>query len=386
MGKTRIFLDYNATAPLRPEARAALIAACDTGGNASSVHEQGRAARALIDHARRDVARFAGAAGATVVFTSGGTEANNLALTPELHRSGEARRPTRLLVSAVEHPSVLHGHRFPADRVTPIPVLATGVVDLAALAAMLDGLGEGEVPLVALMLANNETGVIQPVAEAARLVRAFGGFVQCDAVQAAGKLALDFHGLDVDLMTLSAHKIGGPQGVGALIAAADIQLGTPLIRGGGQEGGRRAGTENLPGIAGFAAAARAAGDGLEDMTRIRRLRDRLEAGIEAAVPGAAIIGREAERLANTVCFGAPGMEVETLVIAFDLAGIAVSSGSACSSGKVGPSHVLQAMGRGGEGVRGAVRVSLGRDSDEEDVVRFLEVWSEVSSRARASAA
>lgn len=386
MGKSRIFLDYNATTPLRPEARNAVLRALGMTGNASSVHAEGRAARALVEQARREVAAFAGAAGATVIFTSGGTEANNLALGPGLHRAGEVARGLHLFVSAIEHPSVLQGHRFPAGSVTLVPARPDGTVDIAALGAMLAALPDGVVPLVALMLANNETGVIQPVREVAGLVHAFGGFVQCDAVQAAGRISLDFHELGVDLMTLSAHKIGGPQGVGALIAAAGIEVGPPLVRGGGQQDGRRAGTENLPGIAGFAAAARAAADGLADMARLAALRDRAEAGILRAAPDAAIIGRESPRLANTLCFAVPGVEAETLVIAFDLAGIAVSSGSACSSGKVGPSHVLQAMGLDGGSARGAVRVSLGRETDETEIGNFIAAWAQISSRVHASAA
>lgn len=381
-------MDFNATAPLRPEARHAVADALGVTGNASSVHAEGRSARAIIENARAQVAGLVGAGEAEVVFTCGGTEANNLALRPELHRSGETGRLSRLFVSAIEHPSVLSGHRFADEAVEVIPVLASGVVDLKWMKARLQALPEDETFLVSVMLANNETGVVQPIAEIAEMVHALGGFLHCDAVQAAGKMEIDLGRLGVDLMSLSAHKIGGPQGAGALIVAEGVVIGDGLIRGGGQEGGRRGGTENVSGIAGFGAAADAAVGGLSDMARLGRLRDEIEAGVCRIAPATAIIGREAERLANTLCFCAPGSSAETLVIAFDLVGVAVSSGSACSSGKVSSSHVLQAMGVAKDKAKAAVRVSLGWNTEAAEVGRFLEVWADIWSRlgVQASAA
>jgi cysteine desulfurase len=364
------YLDYNATAPVRPAAAAAVAATLEAVGNASSVHAAGRAARRRIEDARERVAALVGAAPAGVVFTSGGTEANALALTG----SGAAR----LLVSAVEHDSVLRN----APEAAPIPVDRNGVVDLAALERLL-GDARGEPCLVSLMLANNETGVIQPVAEAAAIARTHGARLHCDAVQAAGKIAVDMIALGVDMLTLSAHKIGGPQGVGALVLRDGVTL-TPLFRGGGQERGRRAGTENLPGIAGFGAAAAAA---LADLAagapaRIAAQRDRLEAalGSQAVVHGAG-----AARLPNTSCIGLPGRSAEIQVMALDLAGVAVSSGAACSSGKVRASHVLGAMGLSAADAGCAIRVSLGWASSEDDVDRFVAAWRGLAARGVAAA-
>jgi cysteine desulfurase len=388
MAKSRIYFDYNATAPLRPEAARAVKHVLGLTGNASSVHAEGRAARAVIEQARAQVAALVGAGEAEVIFTSGGTEANNLALGPGLHRSGEPGRLSHLFVSAIEHPSVLSGHRFADDAFEVIPVLPSGVIDLDWLKSRLEALPQDETFLVSVMLANNETGVIQPIAEIAEMVHAFGGLVHSDAVQAAGKMAIDLRALGIDLMSLSAHKIGGQQGAGALIAARGVVIGEGMLRGGGQEGGRRAGTENLTGIAGFGAAAEAAAEGIADMARVGRLRDEVETGLCRIAPTTAIIGRESARLANTLCFCAPASSAETLVIAFDLAGVAVSSGSACSSGKVSPSHVLHAMGIAEDKAKAAVRVSLGWKTDAAEVGRFLEIWADIWSRLglQASAA
>jgi cysteine desulfurase len=362
--QTRAYLDWNATAPLRPQAKAAIAAALDVTGNPSSVHAAGRAARHLVETAREQVAALAGVEPRDVIFTSGGTEANVLALSPAL---GDA-----LLVSAIEHPSVLQGGRFAAAE--QIPVTSAGVVDLAALKARLAGHSR---PLVSLMLANNETGVIQPVAEAATLVHAAGGVLHVDAVQGPGRIACDFKALGADLMTLSAHKIGGPQGAGALIRREGLNP-EPLVKGGGQERGARGGTENVAGIAGFGAAAQAVrADFAEETTRMAALRDRLEAGIRAIAPEAVFFGAEVARLPNTTLFGMPGMKAETAVIAFDLEGVAVSSGAACSSGKVGPSHVLAAMGVPAELARGAVRISLGYATTEDDVGTVLKAWAKL---------
>ena len=315
------YLDWNATAPLRPEARAAMTAALDASGNPSSVHAAGRAARRLVDRARDQVAALVGVSAKEVVFTSGGTEANVLALSPSIGGC--------LLVSTIEHPSVRSGGRFTA--VEDVPVTADGVVDFAALERLVAGRDR---PLVSIMLANNETGVIQPVARAAEIVHAAGGLLHVDAVQGPGRISCDFKALGADLMTLSAHKLGGPQGAGALIRRDGFAL-EPLIKGGGQERGARAGTENVAAIAGFGAAAEAAAKALADeTTRMGALRDRLEAGIKAVASDAVIFGAPGVRLCQTTLFSVPGMKAETAVIAFDLEGVAISSGSACSSGKV----------------------------------------------------
>jgi cysteine desulfurase len=371
----RLYFDWNATAPLRPQARAAVLAALDATGNPSSVHAEGRAARHLVEHARERVAALVGAEARNVVFTAGGTEANVLALAPT---GAGAKARDRLLVSAVEHPSVLAGGRFPAAAVERLPVSADGRLDLAALERRLAVLGARAV--VSLMLANNETGVVQPVSEAARLTHAAGSLLHVDAVQAAGRIACDINALAADLMTLSGHKIGAPKGVGALIRRdGSSEFPEPLIRGGGQERGTRAGTENVAGIAGFGAAAAAASAGLAtDHARMAALRDRLEAGLKTATPEVIIFGAAVERLPNTTLFAVPGMKAETAVIAFDLEGVAVSSGAACSSGKVQPSHVLAAMGLAPPLARAAVRVSLGPTTTESEVDRFIQAWIRVS--------
>jgi len=362
---TQAYLDWNATGPLRPEAQAAVIVAMAVAGNPSSVHADGRAARRLVEAAREQVAALVGATSRDVVFTSGGTEANMLALSPAL---GET-----LLVSAIEHPSVRSGGRFAAAE--DIPVTAGGFVDLTALQSLLAGRSR---PLVSVMLANNETGVLQPVVEVAAIVHAAGGLLHVDAVQGPGRIPCDFQALSADLMTLSSHKIGGPQGVGALIKRDGLLL-DPQIKGGGQERGARAGTENVAGIAGFGAAAEAVRRGwAREAARMAILRDRFEAGIQAVAPAAVIFGREAVRLPNTTLFSVPGMKAETAVIAFDLEGVAVSSGSACSSGKVAPSHVLAAMGVAPELARGAIRVSLGHTTSGEDVGTILKAWEKLS--------
>jgi cysteine desulfurase len=370
----RVYLDWNATTPLRPEAKAAMAAAWDLNGNPSSVHAEGRHARRLVEQARAAIAEAVGGLARNVVFTSGGTEANALALTPGLRRpSGPAVE--RLLVSAVEHASVLAGGRFPADTIGSVGVTRAGVLDLDQLSA---SLAAGPPALVSLMLANNETGALQPVAEAAERVHAAGGVLHVDAIQALGKIPVDIRALGADLVTVSAHKIGGPKGVGAIILADGLSGFEPLLRGGGQELGRRAGTENVAGIAGFAAAAKAAMAAFaDDASRIGGLRDRLERGLRQS-PGIIVFSDAVKRLPNTTLFTAPGLKAETAVIGFDLAGIAVSSGSACSSGKVQPSHVLEAMGFGAELAQGAVRLSLGWSTSSAEVDRCLEAWRKLS--------
>jgi cysteine desulfurase len=368
----RVYLDWNATTPLRPEARAAMAAAFDLCGNASSVHAEGRKARHLVEDARTAVAEAVGAAPRNVVFTSGGTEANALALDPGL-RLGSGAPVERLLVSAIEHPSVLAGGRFAA--IETIPVTRSGLVDLDALRAALAG---GPPALVSVMAANNETGVLQPIVDAAGIVHQAGGVLHVDAIQAFGKIPFNISEMGADLATLSAHKIGGPKGIGALVLAEAVSGLEPLLRGGGQERGRRAGTENVAGIAGFGAAVRVATNVREsDAARSETLRDRLENGLRDS-GFATIIARLVPRLPNTTLFIAPGLRAEIAVIGFDLEGIAVSSGSACSSGKVKASHVLEAMGLGPEIAQLGVRLSLGWSTTEADIDRCLRAWRKLA--------
>jgi cysteine desulfurase len=373
--RPRIYLDWNATTRLRPEARAAMVAAYDLVGNPSSVHAEGREARRLVEDARAALAATVGALPRNVIFTSAGTEANALALSPGLR--GPSGRPVeRLLVSAIEHASVLSGGRFRADAISQIHVTRSGVVDLDHLQVLL---GSGPPALVSIMAANNETGALQPVSQAARILHEAGGLLHVDAIQALGKIPFDIREVGADLATFSAHKIGGPKGIGALVAAEGVSGLEPLLRGGGQELGRRAGTENVAGIAGFGAAVKA---GLQapaqDTDRLLSLRNRLESGLRE-VAGATVFSDGVERLPNTTLFTAPGLKAETAVIGFDLEGIAVSSGSACSSGKVQPSHVLSAMGFDPRTAQGAVRLSLGWSTNEADIDRCLEAWRKLGN-------
>jgi cysteine desulfurase len=365
MSVVSVYLDHNATSPLRPAALDAMIEALRAGGNPSSVHRAGRAARARIEAARRSVAALVGAMPTEVVFTSGGTEANNLVL-------AGAGRPF-VLVSAVEHDSVLR----PAPDAKVIPVEPRGTVDLAALEHMLHGV-DGPA-LVSVMFANNETGVLQPIAEVVRISRAAGALVHCDAVQGAGKATVDFHGLGVDYLSLSGHKLGGPTGVGALVVRDGAPL-TPDRRGGGQERYRRAGTENVAGIVGFGAAAEAGASGLD----VDRLRDRLESELRWIAPGAIAYGADAVRLGNTSCVSMPGVMAETQVMALDLAGICVSAGAACSSGKVGRSAVLEAMGVPAVEAATATRISLGWNTTAQDIERLIAAWRDLYIRAAHS--
>ncbi|MBR0990260.1 cysteine desulfurase [Bradyrhizobium japonicum] len=371
----RVYLDWNATTPLRAEARRAMLAAFDLVGNPSSIHAEGREARRLVEDARAALAVAVGAVPRNVVFTSAGTEANAMALSPGLRRSSGGP-VQRLLVSAVEHASVLAGGRFPADQIGLIPVLRSGVVDLDRLRGLL---ADGPPALVSVMAANNETGALQPVAEVARIVHEAGGLLHVDAIQALGKIPFDINAVGADLATFSAHKVGGPKGVGALVVAEGLIGLEPLLRGGGQELNRRAGTENVAGIAGFGAAVKAALQTLsKDAERLTTLRNRLENGIRA-IARATIFADEVERLPNTVLFAAPGLKAETAVIGFDLEGIAVSSGSACSSGKVQPSHVLSAMGYDPAVAQGAVRLSLGWSTEPDHINRALEAWRKLGN-------
>jgi len=376
------YLDHNATSPLRAEAMHAAERALAIGGNASSVHARGRAARALIEDARTKVAALAQARPQDVVFTSGGTEANALALWGAVQGAAEAgARITRLFISAIEHESVRSNAAALAERVAglrleTIPVSADGVADVDALR---DGLREGKGrALVALMAANNETGVLQPVAEAAALARDEGALLFVDAVQAAGKISVP----EADYVTLSSHKIGGPQGAGALILKDGAPF-SPLVFGGGQEQGRRAGTENIAGISGFGAAAAAAA---RDGFRTSALRDRFEKELKHIAPEVIVFGEKSMRLTNTSNFALPGVAAETALMALDLDGVMLSSGSACSSGKVKPSHVLKAMGVTEELARCALRASFGWNSAEADVEEALASITNLLARCSSRAA
>jgi cysteine desulfurase len=370
----RVYLDWNATTPLRPEARQAMADAWELSGNPSSVHTEGRKARRLVEDARAAVAAAIGARPQDVVFCSGGTEANALALTPGLRRGG-GQKVERLLVSAIEHASVLAGGRFAPEATPTIKVTGAGLIDLDHLRAKL---ADGPPALVSVMSANNETGAMQPIVEVAGIVHDAGGLLHVDAIQAFGKIPFDIKSMGADLVTLSAHKIGGPKGVGAVVLAGDVQGLEPLLRGGGQELGRRAGTENVAGISAFGAAAKAAMAAMEaDAIRLRGLKGRLEDGLKQT-PGMIVFSDDAPRLPNTTLFTVPGLRAETAVIGFDLAGIAVSSGSACSSGKVQPSHVLEAMGMGRELAQGAVRLSLGWSTSETDIDVTLDTWRKLA--------
>lgn len=379
MTTERSYFDHNATAPIRPEAAEALLAALSQTGNASSTHGEGRAARTRLDDARKQVAALVGAAPGGVVFTSSGTEADTLALTPDISRGSEKLACDVLLTTAVEHSAVLRGHRFAADRVELVPVDARGRVKLDALEEALARHAEaGHRALVSIMVANNETGVIQPLAEAARRAKAHGALVHSDAVQAAGRIPVDISALGVDMLSLSAHKIGGAPGCGALVMADPDLRPAAVFAGGGQERGRRAGSENVPSAVAFGMAAESAKRDLAtEVPRIAGLRDGLESALRCEFPELVLLVGDVERLPNTSCIALPGVPAETLVIALDLAGVAVSAGAACSSGKVAPSHVLGAMGVPERIARSAVRMSLGWSSVDEDVERALGVFRRV---------
>ena len=381
---TRVYLDHNATSPLRPAAIEAMTAVLAAPGNASSTHREGQAARARVEQARAQVAKLVGADPRAVVFTSGATEADGLALTPELELSGREVKCDVLLISAVEHPAIRVGGRFRQEQIETIPVGTSGVVDLAALDLVLARhMGAGRRPFVSVMAANNETGVIQPLAEIASRVHAVGGVFHADAVQVPGRYPFDLAASGADLISLTAHKLGGPQGAGALIARDDKTRVPSIIRGGGQERGARAGTENVVAIVGFGAAAEAAALKVsEEPGRLAGLRDRLEEGLRAIAPDTVIFSEAALRVPNTTYYAVPGITAETSLIAYDLAGIAVSSGSACSSGKVAASPVLSAMKADPDIARCAIRVSTGWSTTDADIVRFLEVFSGLHAKQR----
>lgn len=375
MTEGRTYLDYNASAPMHDAARDAVLCALALSGNPSSVHAEGRAARALVETARAQVGQLVGAAAEDVTFTSGATEANALAI----HGAIAAGHAARVVVSATEHPSVLDAARQCGAACEVVPVDGEGIVDLGALARILDA--DPAPALVCVMHANNETGAIQPIDDVVRIVREHGSLVHVDAVQTAGKMPLSLDGQGIDSLSVSGHKIGGPKGAGALATRAGLAL-APMLHGGGQERRRRSGTENVPGIAGLGAAAETVLSQSKDMMRLAALRDRLETEAVAAAPGLVVLSGGVARLSNTSCLALPGARAETLVIALDLAGIAVSSGAACSSGKVGESHVLAAMGVDRSVADGAIRVSLGWRTTQEDVDRFVVAWRELVARRR----
>ena len=380
---TPVYLDYNATAPIRPEAAEAAACALGIGGNPSSIHAAGRLARAAIEKARDQVAALVGAKPGSVTFTSGGTEANALAI--ESAVAAGARRP---LIGMTEHASVMATGLATGLMVEGWPVTEDGRADLNWLADRLAKWSAKDgAPFAAISLVNNETGVIQPVAEAAALIHAAGGWLHVDAVQAAGKIAIDFAATGADTLSLSAHKLGGPQGAGALAAGPRATL-TRRLHGGGQERGRRAGTENLSGIAGFGAAAEAA---LRDSATVdaqAAWRDAAQSRIVEAAD-VEVFGASAPRVPGTLCFGCEGFDAERQVMALDLDGVMVSAGAACSSGKMAPSQVLIAMGFGPIANQ-SIRVSGGWASTEDDWTRFAEAWlaayNRHQARRRASAA
>ncbi|MDZ4761237.1 MAG: cysteine desulfurase family protein [Alphaproteobacteria bacterium] len=375
MTPQRIYCDYNATAPLRPEARDAIDQVLAATGNPSSVHAEGRRARATVENARERLAAAIGACRDDIAFTSGGTEAVSDCLKGAT-RAMDVR--FRILASELEHDAVatlagpLSGWHVNADGAVCLDWLRGCVGDFVR---------GGHRPLVSLMLVNNETGVIQPVARAAAIVREAGGLIHCDAVQGLGKVPIAVMDLDVDYLSLSAHKIGGPQGVGAFY----VKPGAPFAAiqtGGGQEFGRRAGTENVAGIAGFAAAVQAADTGLTDYEALRTSRDRMEVALKAAAPSLKVHGAEAPRVAGVSCFGVEGLPSETQIMGLDLAGVAVSAGSACSSGKVKPSRVLTAMGASETAARSAIRASFGWATAPHDFEGLAHAWLKMAARAR----
>ena len=377
MTAQRTYLDHNATAPMRPEVRSAVASALDLVGNPSSIHAEGRAARDVVEDAREAVADLVGVEPAEVFFTSGGTEANNWVL-----RAGW----DSIFVSNMEHDSVLATVRALECSVHELAAHEDGTCAVGQIADhVLRGPEPVGVSLIALQLANNETGVLQPVSEAVDFAREHGLSVFTDAVQAAGRLPIDASQLDIDFLSLSAHKLGGPKGVGALVVRGDTRIGG-LISGGGQERRMRGGTENVAGIAGFGAAARQAAGDLARMPVIAEMRDGLEDQIRALTPQAIVVGKNANRLANTSCIALPGARAETLVIALDLKGIAVSAGSACSSGKVAESHVLAAIGLGTDLSKSAIRISLGWNTTADDIEAFLTAWSEIAATTEVTSA
>lgn len=377
------YLDHNASAPLLEAARQAVLAAMAIEGNASSVHKSGQALRAMVQTARRQVAGLVGTAPDHVVFTSGATEAAATLLTPHWSMGRSPLTMGHLYVCAADHPCLLAGGRFAPEAVTRIGVDEDGLLDLAMLTDRLSRHDKASgLPLVAVHWVNNETGVIQPVDEISAIVREAGGVLVLDAVQALGRIPVDLSTGLADFVIVSSHKIGGPKGIGAIAGASDLMMPLPLITGGGQERGHRGGTESPALIAGFGAASDAAGVGLSSFSELSALRDRFEAGLRHRAPDIIVHGAGVPRVANTSFFTVPGIKAETLAIGLDLGGFAVSSGSACSSGKVGKSHVLEAMGV--EGDEGAVRVSIGPGTQWDDLSALLDAIGPLIGRMRAA--
>lgn len=386
MTTTRIYMDWNATAPMSAAARDAFLTAFDLTGNGSSVHAEGRRIKTLIEGARRDVAALCDAEPACVTFTSGATEAANMVLTPDFRMGRTPLRIGRLYVSAIEHPAVREGGRFPKDRVHELAVTPAGTIDLDALDRALADHPNGEgLPMVAVMLVNNETGVVQPIAAVAARVKDAGGLLVVDAVQAVGRIPVSIADLGADFVILASHKIGGPKGAGALVARGEVLMPHALIHGGGQEKGHRSGTENPAALAGFGAAARAAKAALDSYAAdVTALRSRLEMAMRDAAPDVLIHGVNSPRVANTTFFSLPGLKAETGQIAFDLEGVALSAGSACSSGKVGQSHVLMAMGA--DPALGALRISIGPTTTVDEIDRTIDVFARIAGRRRLKSA
>lgn len=377
--QTRVYMDYNATAPLLQGARDAMLLSMEELGNPSSVHKEGQQARRIINTARDQLANLCSAEAAHITFTSGATEAATHLLTPRYKMGRSGLNISKLYVSAVEHPCLLTGGRFSAEDVVVIGVDAHGRINLDELETQLSGHDQSQgLPMLALQAANNETGVLQPIRDAVACARSHNALVVIDAVQLLGKKPISIAEMDADFLIVSSHKIGGPKGVGAIISKGEILMPSPLIVGGGHEKGHRAGTENLIGISGFGAACEVALKNLHVFLDIGNKRDQLEQKMQNLASDLVIHGKGVERIDNTTCFTLPGMKSETMQIAFDMEGIAASSGSACSSGKVSESHVLVAMNA--DAHSGALRVSMGPKTSDEDVERFLQVFEKMNER------
>lgn len=384
MSKLRIYLDYNATAPVRAVAKRAVISALDHVGNASSIHQEGRKARGIIETAREQLAKLINAQSKEITFTSGGTESNNLVLASDLGALGKKQPLAATLLSATEHPSLIKAQDLSSRPVELIKVDENGLLNLAHLEELLKAWQQkSDLPvLVSVMLVNNETGVIQPMAKIAALVHQYGGFIHADAIQALGKIEIDFENIKVDLLSLSSHKIGGPLGAGALV----IRLGMLVdsyVKGGGQELGLRAGTENIPSIAGFGAAALECFGELKNKNQYKDMQQSLEVKIAKISPYAVVFGQDVPRVDSTSCFAIAGLTAERALMSLDLAGIAISSGSACSSGKVSQSHVLKAMGIDDDLALCALRLSFGWNTKPEELNAFIEEYTKIYNRMMA---
>ncbi|MCB1475321.1 MAG: cysteine desulfurase [Rhodobiaceae bacterium] len=384
----RSYLDYNATAPMRAQARDALHAALALTGNPSSVHAEGRKAHAALEEAREKLASLLDVRATDIIFTSGGSEAAATLLSPRSNLSGAAA--SRLFLGAGEHDCVRAGHRFDKANVTELALDSDGAVDIEAAAAELSAKGAAG-GMIAVQAANNETGVIQPIANLRDACGASNAYIVCDAVQAFGRISIGRGECPADALFVSAHKLGGPKGIGAIaLRNRDFAI-DPLVRGGGQERGARAGTQNVAAAVAFAAAAEAAIADMEsEAARLSAMRENLEFGLLSITPHAVIAGAGAKRLPNTTCIALAGLDAQTALMAFDLKGVSISSGSACSSGKVGASHVLRAMGYDDALTGGAIRVSLGHETVKEDIETFLSAWRDITrsleGRGRVAAA